>query len=117
MNPFKGYLALTPTFDYDYSLDNGPGVITAGLSAKFRYPHHRFIPYGFFGGLFYSEGAEVDGPGGFRYAFEEQQLGVTTTLGGGIDIRFGNRFGVYAEFNTLGFGTFIGVLGGASISL
>lgn len=114
MSPLNGYLAVTPTFDYELSLEY-PGVILAGLSAKVRYPHHRFIPYGFYGGVLYSEGTNESAVGSFRIAFGEQQLGVITTLGGGCDIRLGDRFGVYGEFQALDFGTFIGVLGGASI--
>ena len=116
MSPIKGFLAVTPTFDYLLSIEY-PRVITAGLSAKVRYPHHRFVPYAYFGGLFYSEGAETGAAGVFRSAFGEEQLGVITTMGGGCDIRIGSRFGVYAEFNTLDLGTFIGLLGGASLFL
>ncbi len=116
MCPFKGYLAVTPTFDYLLNLEY-PAVVTVGLSAKVRYPHRRFIPYGFFGGLFYSEGPDISSAGGFRSAFGEQQLGIITILGGGCDIRLGKWLGVNGEFQALDFGTYIGVLGGASIFL
>lgn len=115
MIPFKGYLAMTPTLDYGLNLEL-PSVFLAGISAKARYPHRRFIPYAYFGGVFYTEGTNESASGAFATRFGDGK-GVLATVGGGIDVRFGSRFAVNAEFMTLDFGTFIGGLGGVDLFL
>ncbi|MCP4229645.1 MAG: hypothetical protein GY771_05810 [bacterium] len=116
MNPLKGYLAITPTFDYGLNLE--APVILAGVAVKGRYPHHRFVPYAYFGVTFYSEYKTGDvAPEGFFLQQYGDSSGFLTTIGSGVDIRLTDLIAINAEFQALDFGKFISGLGGVSFFL
>ncbi|MCP4229646.1 MAG: hypothetical protein GY771_05815 [bacterium] len=115
MTPLKGYLAITPALDYGLNIEQ-PGVLLASIAVKARYPHHRFVPYGYFGGAYYSEGTNLSAVGAFITLYGDSS-GFITTMGGGVDIRLTDLIAINAEFQALDFGQFIGGLGGVSFFL